>query len=219
MGFIEFGTYSLGNDYVKDQKDLTAKNVYRKLDSIVRTVGNNKVILVPMFNTGDTSMGYQVLKRIEPGSVGYVKGAAYTYLPKSGYIKLDTSDPNYKSLLDYSIRLMQSGKCAFVMKKWQDNIGDLGDYLTDEINFIMAFNRERILEPDEIFSPNTADWFAKGYENYNVKVGSYSTSLRPIHDVWRRAWLSDFPLTVKELMSYLSILQNVKELKSLFLRL
>ncbi len=222
MGFIEIGGYGSRKpevaSYIKTMKELTVEKVFKKLDSVIRLEGNNKVILVPMFNTGDPNLGYQVLRRITPGNEGFMLKAPYEYLPKDGYIKLDTNDPNYKLLLDYSIRLMQSGRCAFVMKKWQDNIGDLGDYLTDEQNFIMGFNRERILGPEENFSPHSASRYTRGYENFNVRVGDYSTSFRPVSSEWEENWVSKFPLNVYELMSYFNILLTVNGMKTLFLR-
>ncbi len=220
MGFIEFGWRSQTKmlDYINVKKSLAVDKVFNYLDDVIRLVGNERVILVPLFNTGDPKTGYQVLKRILPGEEGYYKEAPFSFLPKDGYIKLEQNDPNYKELLKYCIRLTQGGGCAFVIKKWQDNIGDLKEYLRDEQNFIIAFNRERVLNPEDIFSSDAGISYIPGYESFNIKLGDYSTSFRPTQRNWNENWICNLHLTVPELMTYLSELLDVETLNKLFLK-
>jgi hypothetical protein len=218
MGYVAFGWRQPSEmlDYMDIKKSFTVEKVFNYLNDIIRLVGNEKVILVPLFNTGDPKVGYQVLRRIGPSEDGYSERVQFPFLPKDGYIKLDQNDPNYEELLKYCIRLVQGGRCAFVVKQWQESVGDLGKYLTDEQGFIMAFNRDNILNPTDILSSDVGINYVGGYESFNVNLGDYSTLFRPVQRKWEENWICNIPLRVGELKKYLSKLLEIKAMSEIF---
>lgn len=58
------------------------------------------------------------------------------------------------------------------------------------IDIIMAFNRDGILDIDEIYSRNdkTGQFKLGGHDHYHVEITGYSTLFRPKQKIWKYLW-------------------------------
>ena len=192
MGFLEWGGYGshdttinpILQSYRADQIEMAVSQVVKYLESVIKLAGDGKVNLVPIVNTMDKDIGYQVLER----DIG---ADSHFYLPSSGIFQINTkADKNYETLLRHVAYLMLADKCGFVMKPWKDNVGDLQAYLMTDKEFIMAFTRERILTPEKIFSASGANNFYKAHKNYQIALQEYiSASFRPKSSNWKALWV------------------------------
>ena len=120
-------------------------------------------------------------------------------------------DSNYRYLLEFIVYLTIAGECAFVMS---DSLGNIKTITEDQRSLrlnlndmIVAFDREGILEIDEIFSlkdlgttgTNRRSPHSRfsNYRNYNVKISDYSLkkSERITQKEWNEYWDFSFVWT------------------------
>jgi len=136
---------------------------------------------------------------------------AYTFLPELGIFKIDTiNDENYNEILRHVAYLLLSSDIGFVMKDWKENTYSLQSYLASDKEMIMAFTRERLLAPSEIFSiqgtwdRDVRDSFQNDvniqdvFNVYSLDVTSYSHSADLYEYLKSHKWADnwEFPFVI-----------------------
>ena len=169
--------------YGLEQNEISIAKVVTYLEYVIKTLGNGRVNLIPIVNTRDKHKRYQVLERKRLTD-------RYKFLPSSGVFKINTiSDPNYKAILEHAAKLMLSGDIGFVMKEYDENIGDLESYLGANTEMIIAFTRERVLAPDDIYSKKVDGEF-NTYKAHQIVITGYSTYFILTQRRWKGFWVS-----------------------------
>ncbi len=75
------------------------------------------------------------------------------------------------------------------MRIWKKNIGDLNSYLAANTEMIMAFTRERILAPDDIYSKKVDDEITQ-LKAHQIVITGYSTYIIVTQRMWKNLWVS-----------------------------
>ena len=84
---------------------------------------------------------------------------------------------------------MLAGDIGFVMKEYDENIGDLESYLGANTEMIIAFTRERVLAPDDIYSKKVDGEF-NTYKAHQIVITGYSTYFILTQRRWKSFWVS-----------------------------
>jgi len=166
MGYVSWGCiftaksnpYKIVKEYKRSIGETAVNRIYSQLDFIIRdeNLGKGRVVLLPLLHY---ETGYVAIEKLsDTGS--------FKYMPKKGYIELDTSDPNYRLFLRHFIYLMLAGRCSIMLKECRLDTKDFNSVLSDK-SMIFACSRDRVLNPSDIFT-------------YNLVNSDHHISLHPV---------------------------------------
>jgi hypothetical protein len=214
---VNYQIEAFGKKAILDSKEYTlfradsqiqsSDNIIDQLKSIIKITGGSeeRVRILPLSDTGEADLGYQFLEPEENTGIGI--------LPSEGYFDVDLKVPSDIVNLHHIVNLLHTGKFAMVMKQADGTLNDG--------KMICAFNRDRFLRPQDIYSVGESTSLEitsiAEFINYRVVINEYVTAFRPTDSdsqIWRntwsypRAWSSDLKTQNSDLLSYLHYLQD-----------